>query len=218
MTQKTLTRQYEVKLHQQVLKLFHASGMKLHDNTLGSRVYTNYQRLSLIVLFMRSRKALRDFVAELHESKWSRWLGLREIPSKSVLHNWLKRWDLSWVRQILATTVANETPSTMAIDATGFDSWAQSRHYAKRLKECGLRNQYLPYNKADLLILTRSLFMILSWGQNLAMTCLAQGRCSSVSSTKTVWYWQIRVMTVKSCIRLLPTPATNSTRQSVISR
>lgn len=156
MIQKEIINQYEVKLHEQVLKLFHASGMKLHDNTLGSRVYTNYQRLSLIVLFTRSRKALRDFVSELRESKWPRWLGLREIPSKSVLHNWLKRWDLSRVRQLLATTVANEKPKTMAIDATGFDSWARSRHYNKRLKECGLQNPHLPYNKADLLVDTDS--------------------------------------------------------------
>jgi len=156
MTQKTLTSQYEVTLHEQVLKLFHASGMKLHDNTLGSRVYTNYQRLALIVLFMRSRKALRDFVSELHESKWPHWLGLRDIPSYRSIHHWLKRWDLSWIRQLLATTVASEKPETMAIDATGFDSWARSRHYNKRLKECGLRNPYLPYNKADLLVDTDS--------------------------------------------------------------
>src|SRR6056297_3046551 len=118
MTQKTLTHQYEVKLHEQVLKLFHASDMKLHDNTLGSRVYTNYQRVALIVLFMRSRKALRTFVSELYESKWPKWLGLREIPGKSTLHDWLKRWDLSWVRRTLATTVTNKKPSIMAIDGT----------------------------------------------------------------------------------------------------
>lgn len=156
MTQKTLTNQYEVQLHHQVLKLFHASNTKLHDNKLGSRVYSNYQRVALIILFMRSRKALRDFVNELKESKWPRWLGLKDIPSKSVLHNWLCKWNLSWLRQILATTVASENPKLLAIDATGFDSWARSRHYHKRLKECGVHNPHLPYNKADLLVDTDS--------------------------------------------------------------
>ena len=65
--------------------------MKLHDNKLGSKIYTNYQKFSLLILFMRSRKSLRDFTAELKESKWPRWLGLREIPSYRSLHNWLSK-------------------------------------------------------------------------------------------------------------------------------
>ena len=68
MNQQEIFGQYETKLHHQIIKVFHASGMKLHDNRLGSKIYTNYQRVSLIVLFILSRKALRDFVFELTES------------------------------------------------------------------------------------------------------------------------------------------------------
>ena len=35
--------------------------LSLHDNLFGSKIYTNYQRVALIVLFMRSQKALRKF-------------------------------------------------------------------------------------------------------------------------------------------------------------
>lgn len=156
MVQTEIISQYEVQLHEQILKLCHSMELPLHDNHFGSKVYTNYQRVALIVLFMRSRKALRDFVSELHESKWPRWLGLQELVSKSTLHRWIKQFDLTHVRQLLATTVASEKPVTMAIDATGFDSWARSRHYHKRLKECGVRDPYLPYNKVDLLVDTDS--------------------------------------------------------------
>ena len=152
MYQTEISSQYEVSLHRQILKVFHASGMKLHDNRLGSKFYSNYQRVALIVLFMRSRKALRQFVAELKESKWPRWLGLKEIPSKSVLHNWLTKWNVSWLRSILSNTVAKTKPVTMAVDATGFDSWQRSRHYERRLKQCGVSDPHLPYAKVDLLI------------------------------------------------------------------
>jgi len=52
MVQTTITHQYEIELHAQILKVFHASGMKLHDNKLGSKVYSNYQRVALIILFV----------------------------------------------------------------------------------------------------------------------------------------------------------------------
>lgn len=149
--QTTINNQYEIELHEQLIKLFHKSDLRMHDNVLGSKIYTNYQRVALIVLFQRSRKALRDFVSELKESRWVRWLGLLEIPSKSTLHNWLQKWNVSWTRHILEKTVSESKPSLMAIDATGFDSWQRSRHYERRI-----RAEHLPYAKADILVDTKN--------------------------------------------------------------
>ena len=151
MVQKELTGQYEVKLHKQILKVCHSLELPLHNNHFGSKIYTNYQRVALMVLFVRSRKPLRQFVNELPESRWPQWLGLRELVSKSTLHRWLRQFDLSTVRQLLQATVAEERPSTMAIDATGIDSWKRSRHYERRLGEAPL-----PYAKADILVDTQS--------------------------------------------------------------
>jgi len=156
MIQTTISSQYEVSLHRQIIKVFHASGIRLNDNNLGSKVYSNYRRVALIVLFMRSQKSLRRFTAELIESKWPRWLGLRELPSKSVLHNWLVKWNVSWLRKILNNTIAKIKPSLMAIDATGFDSFNRSRHYEKRLKQFGVNNTKMPFAKADLLVDTEN--------------------------------------------------------------
>ncbi|MBR9702756.1 transposase, partial [Candidatus Woesearchaeota archaeon] len=154
--QKTLTSQYEVELHSQILKVCHEMELSLHDFSRGCKLFTNYQRFALIVLFQRSGKALRKFVSELKESLWPKWLGLREIPGKSTLHGWLKKWDVSFLRNILATTVVEQESSLMAIDATGFDSWQRSRHYEKRLRDFGLREKYQPYAKVDLLVDTRT--------------------------------------------------------------
>ncbi len=155
MIQTTISGQYKVVLHRQILKVFHATGMRLHDNHFGNKVYSNYQRIALIVLFMRSRKALRDFVSELKESKWPSWLGLRELPSKSALHSWLRKWSVPQVRNILSKTVAQKKPVLMAVDATGFDSWQRSRHYEKRLRQFGVHKKHDPYAKVDLLVDTK---------------------------------------------------------------
>ena len=110
MLQTEISSQYEVELHRQIIKVFHASGMRLNDNHFGSKVYSNYQRVALLVLFMRSKKALRQFANELKESRWTRWLGLREIPSYRTIHHWLTKWNVSWLRTILVSTVANNKP------------------------------------------------------------------------------------------------------------
>ena len=154
--QKQLPCQYEIELHHQILKVCHEMELPLHDFVLGSKLFTNYQRFSLIVLFQRSGKALRNFVSELKESRWPRWLGLKALPAKSTLHDWLKKWDVSFLRKILATTVAKQKPHLMAVDATGFDSWQRSRHYEKRLRQFGVHKQHDPYAKVDLLVDTEN--------------------------------------------------------------
>ena len=67
--QTEIISQYEIKLHEQIIKLCHSMELSLHDNHFGSKIYTNYQRVALIILYMQSQKALRKFTAELIESK-----------------------------------------------------------------------------------------------------------------------------------------------------
>lgn len=159
MVQTKIYNQYEVELHNQILKVCHEIELNLHDNYFGPKVFTNYQRVALIVLFIRSRKALRDFCKELLESKWPRWLGLKELPSKSTLHRWFSKFNLDWLRQLLKSMLAKQKPAVMAVDATGIDSFQRSRHYEKRIKECGVRKPYEPYAKADILVDTETKFV-----------------------------------------------------------
>jgi len=84
---------------------------------------------------------------------------VKELPSKSVLHNWLAKWDLSWLRNILSNIVAKIKPSLMAIDATGFDSFNRSRHYEKRLREFAW--QIITYNLKKLSQETKVLLYLL---------------------------------------------------------
>ena len=111
------------------------------------------------MLFHCSGKALRKFFAELPESRWVAWLGLKTLPSKSVLHSWIKQFDLSFLRGLIDEFLVEKKPSLMAVDATGIDSWQRSRYYEHRIKECGVRESYMPYAKVDLFVDTETLLI-----------------------------------------------------------
>ena len=133
----------------ELLNLFHSSNLPMHFNKTGNKEFTNYQRISIIILFVRSKKSLRDFILEFRESKWISWLGLKKIPMKSTLHDWLNLFDMKIIRKIHQITLPNEVLLT-SIDGTGFDSWQRSRHYEKRVGEVHI--PHMPYAKSDLFI------------------------------------------------------------------
>ena len=116
----------------ELINLYHAMDLPLHENTLGPRVFSEFHKLSLVVLFRRSKKVLRDFIAELYETKWPSWLDLRKIPSKSVLHNWCKKYTIDFLRELNRTFLRKKNPKLMAIDATGVDAYQRSKHYERR--------------------------------------------------------------------------------------
>lgn len=145
---------YVHPLQKQLLKLFHAEDLPLHDNHIGPKLFTEYQKLSLVILFRRSKKSLRDFIASLLELRWPRWLGLRRLPSKSVLHNWCKKYTTKFIRKLNKRLLADKKPKIMAIDATGIDSWQRSRHYQKRIGEAPM-----PYAKLSIHIDTENLLI-----------------------------------------------------------
>ena len=150
MSQNTLYSQYRNEMQKELINLFHASGLPLHFNKTGNKEFTNYQRVSIIVLFYRSKKSIRDFVVEVKETKWISWLDLKKIPKKSTLHDWLKLFDMKIIRKIHSKILPEEVEIT-SIDSTGFDSWQRSRHYEKRAEEIKPLKP-MPYAKSSLFI------------------------------------------------------------------
>ena len=131
---------------QLLINLYHAMDLKLHDNYFGSKVYSELQKFSLVVLFRRSKKVLRDFIAELYETKWVSWLDLKQIPSKSVLNNWCKKYTIQFIHKLNKLLLCNQKPKLMAVDATGVDACVRSRHYEKRA------NKKMGFNKLSIFI------------------------------------------------------------------
>ncbi len=150
MLQQIILPKYNNKLEEQLINLFHSLDLPLHFNKTGNKEFTNYQRISIIILFQRSKKSIRQFIDEdLKESKWISYLGLKKIPKKSTLHDWLKIFNMKIIRKICRMLLPKKIELT-SIDGTGFDSWQRSRHYEKRAGEVHL--PHMPYAKADLFI------------------------------------------------------------------
>jgi len=150
MLQQIILPNYNSKLEVELINLFHEMDLPLHFNKTGNKEFTNYQKISLIILFYRSGKSLRDFVVEIQETKWISWLGLKKIPKKSTLHDWLKIFDMKIIRKICKALLPKKIELT-AIDGTGFDAWQRSRHYEKRAEEISPL-PHMPYAKAGIFI------------------------------------------------------------------
>jgi hypothetical protein len=134
MLQQIILPKYNNKLEEQLIKLFHGMDLPLHFNKTGNKEFTNYQRISIILLFHKSKKSLREFIVEFSESKWFSWLGLLKIPGKSTLHDWIKMFNMKAIRKICKILRPKKVELT-SIDGTGFDAWQRSRHYEKRAEE-----------------------------------------------------------------------------------
>ena len=142
------------RLEEELVKLFHSLDLPLHFNKTGNKEFTNYQRISIIILFHRSKKSLREFIVEFRESKWISWLGLSKVPKKSTLHDWIQIFSMKIIHQVSKALLPKEIKLT-AVDGTAFDSWQRSRHYEKRALEIG-ELPYMPPVKAGIFIDVKS--------------------------------------------------------------
>jgi hypothetical protein len=136
-------------MEEQLINLFHEADLPLHFNKTGNKEFTNYQRVSIIILFYKSGKSIRDFIDGIKETKWVSWLGLIKVPKKSTLHDWLKLFNIQVIRNICKVLLPKNVELT-SIDGTGFDAWQRSRHYEKRVGEISL--PHMPYAKAGIFI------------------------------------------------------------------
>ena len=153
MTQKQIT-QVNNSVQKQIIKLFHDSDLPNHFNHYGNKEFTNYQRVSLIVLFRRSKKSIRPFLKELTETKWPSWLDLKKIPGKSTLHDWLMLFGTTLIRKFVSLVTDTSDLKIAAIDGTGIQSNFRSPYYEKRRKDFKLKTNR-PYNKLDIIIDTK---------------------------------------------------------------
>lgn len=149
-------------LEKQLLNLFHSSELPLHFNHKGNKQFTNYQRISLVVVFRRENKPIRDFIDWLSESKWFSWLGLKKIPKKSTLHDWLTLFDMKLIRELINLSVDKTNIKVTAIDGSGVQTNFQSLYYQKRLNELGekVKNNY---HKLDIVVDTYGKKQILDY-------------------------------------------------------
>src|SRR3989338_10051269 len=151
MIQQIVLPKYNNRLEEQLVNLFHESDLPLHFNKTGYKDFTNYQRISLITIFRRENKPIRDFLKDLKESKWVSWLGLGRAPKKSTFHDWLNLFDTKLIRELINFSVDTSNLKVAAIDGTGVQTNFQSSYFQKRLKELGEKVKS-SYHKLDIIV------------------------------------------------------------------
>ena len=151
MIQQIILPKFNNQLEEQLINLFHESDLPLHFNKTGYKDFTNYQRISLIIIFRRENKPIREFLNWLSESKWISWLGLGRAPKKSTFHDWLNLFDTKLIRELINFSVDTSNLKVAAIDGTGVQTNFQSSYFQKRLKELGEKVKS-SYHKLDIIV------------------------------------------------------------------
>jgi len=151
MIQQIIQSNCNNELEKQLIKLFHLSDLPLHFNHKGNKQFTNYQRISLVIIFRRENKPLRDFVDWLGESKWVSWLGLKKIPEKSTLHDWLNLFNMKLIRELINFSIDEENLEVTAMDGSGVETNFKSSYYKKRLNDFGMKIKN-SYHKLDIIV------------------------------------------------------------------
>lgn len=150
--------QFSNKLHAEVIKLCHHAKLKPHNFIRGCKLFDNYQRVALIVLYIQSGKSLRRFVSNQDASltAWKHWLQLKKLPCKSTLHDWLKSFNIDFIKELFNQTIAGLKPEIVAIDGSGVETQYKSSYYQKRLTDFGFRKPKSPWHKLDIIVDVKS--------------------------------------------------------------
>lgn len=122
-----------------------------YNNKTGNKQFTTAQKLSVVILYFRSKLSLREFCDNFnYESSWPRDLGLKYKITKSSVNRWVKEFDLNFLKEILEQTNKGDKPKILGIDGTGISSKYKSSYYQKRLNDFGI-NPKSPYHKLDII-------------------------------------------------------------------
>ena len=142
----SLDRSFKKELFETLLAL----DLPEFTSKTGSKKFTTFQKLSIVLLYFRSRLSLRDFCAQINkESLWKRDLKLNIDIKKSTVNDWVKEFELSFIKKILDQTNDGDKPKILGIDGSGIASMFKSSYYQKRLKDFGV-NYKSPYHKLDI--------------------------------------------------------------------
>jgi len=140
-------RSFKEELNELILSL----DLPKYSNKKGNKQFTDVQKLSCVILYFRSKLSLREFCDYFNnESSWPRDLGLKYEIKKSTLNDWVKIFDLNFLKEILDQTNKGDKPKILGIDGTGLSSKYKSSYFQKRLKDFGI-NYHSPYHKLDII-------------------------------------------------------------------
>lgn len=135
----------------ELFETFLALNLPEFTSKTGSKKFTTFQKLAIVILYFRSKLSLREFCDQINkESLWKRDLKLNIDIKKSTVNDWVRDFDLSFIKKILDQTNEGDNPKILGIDGSGLATMFKSSYYQKRLKDFGL-NPKSPYHKLDII-------------------------------------------------------------------
>jgi len=142
-----IERSFKKELFETLLSL----NLPEYPNKTGNKQFTTFQKLASVILYFRSKLPLREFCDFInHESLWKRDLNLKFDLRRSTLNDWVKSFDLDFLKNVLDETNRGDCPKILGIDGSGISSKFKSSYYQKRLKDFGI-NPKSPYHKLDII-------------------------------------------------------------------
>ena len=141
---------HENSFRQELSKIILSLNLPKYPNWRGNKQFTTAQKLSCVLLYFRSEKSLVIFCREFKETSWPKWLELKYEIKKSTLNDWVKSFDLVFIKKLLDQTNSGEKPEVLGIDGTGIDTQFKSTYYQKRLNDFG-QKQKSNYHKLDIM-------------------------------------------------------------------
>lgn len=141
---------HENSFRQELNRIILSLDLPKYPNKKGNKQFTTAQRLSAVLLYFRSQKSLVIFCKEFEESQWPKHLEFKYPLRKSTLNDWVKLFDLDFIKKLLDETNSGEKPELLGIDGTGIQTQYKSKYYEKRLKDFG-RKPKSNYHKLDII-------------------------------------------------------------------
>ena len=129
-----ITNKYK-KVADFVCDLFKIAGMPLHFSKFSNKIYSNYQKLFLLVYKQFRKFTYEELLTDLADNRSLRAnLGFPKLPHYTTLIKFTKKLSYQILdKLVLAFKKLVPKPKKVAIDATGFGLDNASPHYCKRI-------------------------------------------------------------------------------------
>ncbi len=118
-----------------VCELFRIAEMPLHFSRFSNKMYSNYQKLFLLVYKQFRKFTYEELLTDLADNNSLRiYLGFPKIPHYTTLIKFTQKLSYKILdKLVLAFKMLIPEPKKVAIDATGFGLDNASPHYCKRI-------------------------------------------------------------------------------------
>lgn len=131
---RIITHKYK-KFSKITAKLCKKLKLPLYNSQYSNKIFTNQQKLFLLVYKEEKHLTYRQLEEDLYDSKIPEYLGLKRIPRWTTLQMFAKTIEANFMERLIRATanLVEQIGSIAGIDSTGMSLDTASQHYCKRI-------------------------------------------------------------------------------------